>query len=234
MAGPDWMDERLRALGLVEVQHMAQALFADVMARNVIAPGNSERETGYWIGDLARQAFGAAARRTKPVVRSGPHTLLPHEQEAPDRVIGEDDIVIADLRPVLAGYQTQFARTLAFGDDPRKRALVDALPKLFAAGREAFYANSGITGRQLHTEVQAGTTKAGWTPGGWHVGRLVGATSDAPTHTRRVSSFLCSDHDQPLRRTVEGGWQAHWMLEIHLVDEHRGFGGSHKGLLDLA
>ncbi|MBL1087702.1 aminopeptidase P family protein [Streptomyces actinomycinicus] len=227
------MDERLRALGLVEAQRMAQALFADVMARNVIAPGNSEHETGNWIGDLARQVFGTAARRAEPVVRSGPHTVLPYEQELPDRVIGEDDIVVADLGPVLTGYETDFARTLAFGNDPHKHCLIEDLPKIFAAGRDAFYGDSRITGRQLYAEVQAVVAKAGWTLGGWHVGRLVGAPSAANSHTRQVSSFLCTDNDQPLRRSGPGGWQAHWILEIHLVDEHQGFGGSHKGLLDL-
>jgi hypothetical protein len=43
MAAPDRMDERLRALGLVEGQRMAQALFAEVAARGLIAPGRGER-----------------------------------------------------------------------------------------------------------------------------------------------------------------------------------------------
>lgn len=227
------MDERLRALGLVEAQRMAQALFADVVARNVIAPGNSDHETGNWIGDLARQVFVTAAGRAEPVVRSGPRTALPYEQEPPDRVIGEDDIVVADLGPVLTGYETEFARTLAFGDDPHKHRLVEDLPKVFAAGRNAFHADSGITGSQLHAEIQAVAVKAGWTLGGWHIGRSVGAPPAANSHDAHAGSFLCPGNGQALRRTVQGGWQAHWTLEIHLVDEHRGFGGSHKGLLDL-
>ncbi|MEU1408886.1 M24 family metallopeptidase [Streptomyces sp. NPDC005728] len=234
MAGPDRMDERLRALGLVEAQRMAQALFADVMARDLIAPGSSEREASNRIGDLARQVFGTAAPRPGPLVRSGPHTALPYEQDPPDRIIGEDDIVVADLGPVLAGYETTFARTVAFGDDPGKYRLVEDLPEVFAAAREVFHANSGITGRQLHTEVQGIVAKAGWTLGGWHVGCLAGAAPTANSDSSPAGSFLCPDNDQPLRRTVQGGWQAHWILEIHLVDEHQGFGGSHKGLLDLA
>ncbi|MEU5539776.1 M24 family metallopeptidase [Streptomyces sp. NPDC020362] len=234
MAGPDRMDERLRALGLVEAQRMAQALFADVMARGLIAPRSSEREVGNRIGELARQAFGTAPPQPRPLVRSGPHTALPHEQGSPDRVIGEDDIVVADLGPVLADYETDFARTVAFGDDACKHSLVEDLPEVFAAGREAFHADSGITGRHLHAEVQAIVAKAGRTLGGWHVGRLVGSPPTVTSHSAQAGSFLCPDNDQPLRRTVQGGWQAHWILEIHLVDEHQGFGGSHKGLLDLA
>ncbi|MFD9821575.1 hypothetical protein [Streptomyces violascens] len=65
-------------------------------------------------------------------------------------------------------------------------------------------------------------------PGGRRVGHLAGATPAA-----QGDSYIGPDNDQPLRRTTEGGWQAHWVLELHLVDEHRGFGGSFKGLLDL-
>ncbi|MFJ9821898.1 M24 family metallopeptidase [Streptomyces sp. NPDC101151] len=240
MAAPDRMDERLRALGLVEAQRMAQAVFADVMARGLFVPGSSEREAGNRIGDLARQMFGRAARRPGRIVRSGPHTVLPYEQEPPDRVISEDDIVVADLGPVLGGYEADFARTVAFGSDPGKHSLVEDLSKVFAAGREAFHADSGITGGQLHAEARAIAAKAGWTLGGRHIGRLAGTTPTANVHGVRADSpvqadsFLCPDNDRPLRRTVQDGWQAHWILEIHLVDEHRGFGGSHKGLLDLS
>lgn len=174
----------------------AQALFAEITARDVIAPGNSEQETGNWIGDLARQVFGTAARRAEPVVRSGPHTALPYEQEPPDRAIGEDGVVAADLGPVLTGYATEFARTLAFGSDPHKHCLVENLPKVFAAGRDVFHADSGITGRQVHAEVRAVAT-----PGGWHVGRLAGAPPTANSPNTQAGSFLCPDNDQPLRRT---------------------------------
>ncbi|WP_405763498.1 hypothetical protein [Streptomyces sp. NBC_00045] len=42
-----------------------------------------------------------------------------------------------------------------------------------------------------------------------------------------------SNDDLPLLRTTATGWKAHWLLEIHLIDEHAGFGASHKALLDL-
>lgn len=231
MTVPDGMDERLRTLGLVEAERMAQALFADAMARDVIMPGRSAHETGTCMGALARQMFGPAARRTERVIRCGPHTMTPYAPQPPDHVVGEDDIVVVDLGPVLGGYETEFARTVAFGDDPHKHSLVEDLPKVFAAGREAYSNDGGITGRRLYAEVQAVAAKSGWTLGGWHVGHLVGA--DPAAHAHPGHAYLCADNDQPLRRTVQGGWQARWILEIHLIDEHQGFGGTYKGLLDL-
>ncbi len=45
---------------------------------------------------------------------------------------------------------------------------------------------------------------------------------------------MTPDNDTPLRRSDRAGWRTHWILEIHLVDEQRGFGGFHEQLLDLA
>ncbi|WP_162688542.1 MULTISPECIES: M24 family metallopeptidase [unclassified Streptomyces] len=84
------------------------------------------------------------------MVRSGPHTVLSSSQEPPDRVIGEDDIVVVDLGPLLAGHETDFARTVVLGDDPGRHQLVEDLARVGVAAREAFLRDDGITGRQLH------------------------------------------------------------------------------------
>lgn len=189
MAAPDRMDERLRALGLVEGQRMAQALFAEVAARGLIAPGRSEREVSDRIGALAREAPAWGMCGSWRAVRSGPHSALPAGQEPPeDRIITEDDIAIADLGPVLAGYESGFVRTAVIGQDPDKRRLVEDLPRLFAAAREVFHADRTLTGSHLHTEIQTLATKAGWTlgvgtRGTWWGRRMPAAAHSRPTRT---------------------------------------------------
>ncbi|MFG2617014.1 M24 family metallopeptidase [Streptomyces sp. NPDC048507] len=235
MAAPDRMDERLRALGLVEAQRMARGVFAEVVASGLIVPGRTEREADARIRDVAREFLRAAGDRPGRLVRSGPHTVLPYGQDTPDRVIGVDEIVVVDLGPLLAGYETDFARTLVLGDDPRMHRLVADLAAVGAAGREAFLREEAITGRQLHSEVRALASKAGWSLGTWHAGRLTGpapAAGPAPARVRG-EAFVGPDNDRPLRRTVGGGLRAHWILEVRLVDDHQGFGGSFKQLLDL-
>ncbi|EXU92865.1 M24 family metallopeptidase [Streptomyces noursei] len=233
MAVPDRMDEQLRALGLVEAQRTAQDLFAEVVARALVAPGHSEREAADRIGMLSGERFGSAARHRGCLVRSGRHTTLPYGEEPPDLVIGLDDVVVIDLGPLLAASETDFARTVVLGDDPVRKRLCEDLPEVFAAGREAFHAEADITGSQLHSEVKAHAAKAGWALGGWHAGRLVGAPSAANAPGTPADAYVGPGNDRPLRRTVQGGWRAHWILEIHLIDEHHGFGGSYKQLLDL-
>ncbi|MFB6516458.1 M24 family metallopeptidase [Streptomyces sp. NPDC056401] len=233
MAVPDRMDERLRALRLVEEQRMAQAVFAEVIEGGLISPGSTECEVDDRIWDVAGEVFGTAVGWPDRLVRSGPHTMLPYGPCRPDRVIGMDDIVVIDLGPLFAGHETDFARTVVVGDDPGRRRLVEDMAKVGVAAREMFLGQDGITGRQLHAEVRALAGKAGWNLGAGQVGRLCGQAPAVGGSDPEPWSFIGPDNDEPLRRTAAGGWRAHWILEIRLVDDRSGFGGAFKQLLDL-
>ncbi|MCX5193286.1 aminopeptidase P family protein [Streptomyces sp. NBC_00249] len=234
MDGPDRMDEQLRALGLVEAQRKAAALFAEVEARGLVAPGAGEREVSDRIRDLANEMFGTTKHWHKRIVRSGPNTVFPYKENPPDRIIGEDDIAFADFGPVFEEYEADFGRTFVLGDDPVKHRLRDDLPRIFAAGREIFRADPRITGRQLHAGVEALAAEAGWRLGGWHAGHLVGEFPHESVDGARAESYITPDNDHPVRRTDRAGWRCHWILEIHLVDDQHGFGGFHEQLLDLS
>ncbi|MGW5401430.1 M24 family metallopeptidase [Streptomyces sp. NPDC003952] len=235
MTAPDRMDERLRSLRLTEAQRMAHLVFAVAVEDGLLAPGRTEREVDDRIWGVARDVFGSLPDRPGRMVRSGPHTVLPYEPETPSRAIGVDDMVVVDFGPLLAGHETDFARTVLLGDDAGGRKLVEDLAKVGAAAREVFLAEEGITGRELHGEIRGLAAKAGWALGTWHAGRLCGQASAAVDASGvRTDLLVGPDNDRPLRRTVEGGWKAHWIVEIRLVDECQGFGGSFKQLLDLA
>ncbi|WP_445270023.1 M24 family metallopeptidase [Streptomyces sp. DSM 41634] len=234
MAIPDRMDERLRALNLVEGQRKAQTLFAEATRRGLMAAGRSEYEVTDRIGDLARELWGTRVRWPGRIVRSGPHAVLPSgEEPSADRVIGAGDTVTAHFSPLLAGHGTDYTRTTVLGDDPARLRLREDLPAIFAAGRAVFRSDARITGRQLYAELGALADKAGWSLGGRHPGHLAGEAPAANPMCARPDACIGPDNDQPLRRTTSDGWRAHWLLEIHLVDDHAGFAGSHKALLDL-
>lgn len=216
MSVPDRMDERLRALGLVEAQRMAEALFATTAARGLVVPGRSEREASDRIGDLARELFGTAARLPGPLVRSGPHTLLPYGPETSDRVIGEDDVVVAELGSVLAVSEAGFASTLVFGQDPDKHRLALDLPRMFTACREALLADSRITGRGCTPSFRRSRPRRA---GRWPDGTAVTWSGRTP----RRASGTCGRTRTSARRTTgscggpsgEGGkpigfWRSIW------------------------
>ncbi|WP_082527310.1 M24 family metallopeptidase [Kitasatospora sp. MBT63] len=234
MGTPDRMDEQLRALGLVHAQGKAERLFAEVRARGLVAPGAGEREVSDRIRDLANDMFGTTKHWHKRIVRSGPHTLFPYQENPPDRVICEDDIAFADFGPIFEEYEADFGRTFVLGDDPHKHRLRDDLTTVFTAGRAAFHADPRITGRGLYAQVERLAAERGWGLGGWHAGHLVGEFPHETVDGAKAESYITPDNDHPLRRTDRAGRRCHWILEIHLIDEERGFGGFHEQLLDLA
>ncbi|MFI1170481.1 M24 family metallopeptidase [Streptomyces melanogenes] len=227
-------EEARRVAGLVAAQEKAIALFAEVEARGLVAPGVGEREASDRIRDLANDMFGTTKHWHKRIVRSGPNSLLPYRENPPDRIIGEDDVAFADFGPIFEEYEADFGRTYVFGDDPDKHRLLVDLPRVFDAGRAAFAADPDITGKQLHAEVERLAAEAGWTLGIWHAGHLVGEFPHETNDGAKTESYITPDNDNPLRRTDRRGRVCHWILELHFVDERRGFGGFYEQLLDLA
>lgn len=48
-----------------------------------------------------------------------------------------------------------------------------------------------------------------------------------------TESYITPANDTPLRRTDKADRCCHWILEVHLVDWERGFGGFYEELLTL-
>ncbi|MFF8507706.1 M24 family metallopeptidase [Streptomyces sp. NPDC015492] len=229
----DRMDMGLRALRLTEGQRMAQHLYGEVIATEVIRPGRSEEGVDNRIALIAREHFGVRAGLVgRRFVRSGPNTVVGGGW--PGRVIGPQDLVVLDFEPLLAPYETGFARTVALGDDLSGRRLVDDLAVVAAGARAAFRADGSLTGRELHARVRDLAAGAGRRTGSWHCGRLTGTAPAGYAEAMRRESFIGPDNDLPLRRTLEEGWRAHWILEVSLVDESGGRAAVHAELLDLA
>jgi Xaa-Pro aminopeptidase len=226
--------EDRRVEGLVAAQERAIALFAEVEARGLVAPAVGEREASDRIRDLANEMFGTTKHWHKRIIRSGPNTLAPYRDSPPDRVIGSDDIAFADFGPIFEEYEADFGRTYVFGDDPDKHRLLRDLPRIFDAGRAVFAADPEITGRRLHAEVERLAAEAGWTIGIWHAGHLVGEFPHETNDGAKAASYITPDNVDRLRRTDRAGRACHWILELHLVDRERGFGGFYEQVLDLA
>lgn len=232
MSQPVTEDERTTRL--LAAQTTAEQLFAEVEARHLIAPGTTERAASDAVRDLAAEMFGTARFWHKRVVRAGPNTLLPYRHNPPDRVIGEDDIAFVDLGPLFGDWEADVGRTYVLGDDPVKHQLAADLPRLFEAGRAYAAAEPDLTGAQLYARVGQLAQEAGWEFGNEHCGHLVGEFPHERIAGQGLSCYLAPGNDEPLRRLDAEGRRCHWILEIHLVDRERGFGGFHEQLLALA
>ena len=132
--------------GLIDAEARVAALFRAVEEAGVIAPGVLDSEATQAVVDLAAARFGVKRHWHKRIVRSGPHTLQPYQENPPDREMTDDDIVYADFGPVFDDWEGDFGRTWVIGTDPDKLRLRDDLALVFEAGKRAFEAHPDITG----------------------------------------------------------------------------------------
>jgi Xaa-Pro aminopeptidase len=225
--------EAKRATRLLDAQAKAEALFHEVEARGLIAPGESETDVSDRIRDLAHELYGVSRFWHKRIVRAGENTLLPYKHNPPDRPIAADDIVFLDFGPLFEEWEADFGRTFVLGTDPGKLRLRDDLATIFAAGRRHFEADPEITGEQLYAEIARLAEAAGWEFGNRHAGHLVGEFPHERINGDEIEYYITPGSTDPMRRRDRAGRLCHWILEVHLVDRARGFGGFYEELLDL-
>ncbi|MEP9413312.1 M24 family metallopeptidase [Gordonia sp. VNQ95] len=166
--------ETERAARLLDAQAKAESLFQEVTDRGMIRAGVTERELSNEIRDLAADMFGVTRHWHKRIVRAGENTLETYRANPPDRVIADDEIAFLDFGPIFEEWEADFGRTFVLGDDPAKHALAQALPVIWAAGREYFRTTPDMTGAQLFDHVVALSEDAGFIFGGQIAGHLVG------------------------------------------------------------
>jgi Xaa-Pro aminopeptidase len=223
-----------RIASLRDAERKAHQLFDEVVARGLIVPGVTERELSDQIRNLADEMFGNRRFWHKRIVRAGVNTMAPYEENPPNRVIDADDIVFLDFGPIFADWEADFGRTYVLGDDPVKHRLADDLPRIWEAGRAHFAANPDITGAQLFSYVTTLIADAGWGHATEHAGHLVGEFPHERINGDELESYIAPANENPMRRSDAAGQDCHWILEVHLVDRQRGFGGFYEQLLDIS
>src|SRR5262245_2905846 len=130
--------ETLRIAELRKAQNRASELFKEIETRKLIRPGVTERALNEEIFSLAKESFGTTTHWHKRIVRAGPNTLLPYDENPPERTIEADDILFLDLGPVFEQWEADFGRTFVLGSDPRKLKLRDDSVRAFALGKKYF------------------------------------------------------------------------------------------------
>lgn len=233
MGNPAKADEDLRTEMLLDAQNRAEQLFDEIERSGMIRAGVGERQLSDEIRDLAAEMFGVERHWHKRIVRAGENTLQPYKKNPPDRTIADDDIVFCDFGPIFDRWEADFGRTFVLGDDERKHALRDDLPRVWAKGREYFDLHPDITGAELFDHVVDLSHEAGWEFGGTIAGHLVGEFPHEKIAGDAIESYIAPGSDNPMRRTDRTGRVCHWILEVHLTDPERRFGGFHEELLDI-
>ncbi|KAI0888487.1 Creatinase/aminopeptidase [Annulohypoxylon maeteangense] len=211
-------EEQERANYLLDAQSKAVSLFAEIEEK-LIRPGISEKQLSDEIHALGEKRHGVRTHWHKRVVRSGPNTLLPFEDNPPDRVIEADDILYVDLGPVFEKYEADFARTFVLGDDPEKIKLRDSLEPVWRKVKERFDVESTtMTGDRLYEIACEEAKNAGWEFGAWLAGHLVGQFPHERIPRDKQRLYITKGNEEVMVTPGSDKHRRHWILEIHLRD----------------
>jgi len=225
------MNDGERRAALVAAETRALALFDAIEAGGLIAPGRTERQVEDDIAALAERDFGVSRHWHRRLVRAGPNTLAISSDHPAARTIEADDTVYVDLGPVVEDWEADIGRSYALGDSADKRRLVADLPRVFERVQDHYHASPDITGAALFDFAVQAADEAGWAFGGQIAGHLIGEFPHARWPGDRERMRIWPAHTEPMRGKDHRGRALNWILEIHLVDRARTFGGFYERLL---
>ena len=220
-----------RRAALVAAEAKALVMFDAIEAEGLIAPGRTEDEVAKAIFALAEARFGVVQHWHRQIVRSGPNTLTTAADYPDARTIEPDDTVYVDLGPVFEEWEADIGRTYAVGPDPEKHRLTADLPRVFEQVQRHYYASPNITGSELYVYAQAAADRAGWLFGGAIAGHWVGEFPHSRWPGERSRMAIWPGNLASMRTPDHLGRERNWILEIHLVDRARTFGGFYERLL---
>ncbi|HZZ89075.1 MAG TPA: M24 family metallopeptidase [Caulobacteraceae bacterium] len=220
-----------RRAALLEAQGKALALFEAIEAGGLIAAGRDEREVEDAIGELAERLLGVKQHWHRRIVRSGPNTLTTAADHPDSRTIGEDDTVYVDLGPVFEAWEADIGRTYAVGPTAEKHRLVGDLPRVFERVQRHYNETPAITSAELYAFAQQAADAHGWVFGGAIAGHLVGEFPHGRWPIERSQTAIWPGNTEVMRGEDHLERERHWILEIHLVDRDRTFGGFYEQLL---
>jgi Xaa-Pro aminopeptidase len=186
------------------------------------------------IHKLGQERYGVRTHWHKRVVRSGPNTLRPFDDNPPDRIVEADDILVVDLGPVFEEWEADFGRTFVFGSDPAKLRLRDNLEPVWLAVRDEFRENQDtMTGEQLFEIAKAEAENAGFKWGAEIAGHIVGRFPHERIPKDKITLYITGGNGDRMLQPGKEGYMRHWILEIHLRDPSGMFGGFYEQLLTV-
>jgi Xaa-Pro dipeptidase len=222
-----------RATALLQAQQKADELFKAVENERVIRAHVLESQINQDIYDLAERMFGISTYWHKRIVRAGRNTLAPYDENPPDLMVGEDDILFLDLGPVFEEWEADFGRTFVIGSDPVKLKLRDDIAKAFAEGKKYFQDHPDVTAVELFKYAEKLAAQYGWEFGGAIAGHLIGQFPHERIPGDKVTLYVHPDNPRRMRGLDANGQERHWILEIHFVDRARQIGGFYEELLTV-
>jgi len=216
---------------LQEAEQKAAHLFQIAEQRGLIVAGKTEKQLNGEVFELAKELFGIEKYWHKRIIRSGPNTLQPYNENPPDLMIQQDDILFFDFGPIFEDWEADFGRTYVIGNDPMKLKLKKDIELAWQEGKEWFHRQTSLTGAEFYHYAVGLAGRYGWTYGGEIAGHLIGQFPHERLETGNYGLYVHPGNHHDMLVPDTDGRQRHWILEIHFVDTGRQIGGFFEQLL---
>ncbi len=216
---------------LIEAEGIAVKLFQEIELRGLIIPGKSEKQLNTEIFALANELFGIEKYWHKRIVRSGANTLSPYDENPPNLIIREDDILFFDFGPVIEDWEADLGRTYVIGNDPLKHKLKNDIETAWHEAKGWFNKQTSLTGAAFYNYVAGLSSKYGWEFGGQIAGHLIGEFPHEKLDPGNYSLYVHPENNNDMFLPDENGNKRDWILEVHFVDRDKKIGGFFEQLL---
>lgn len=216
---------------LLEAEQKAARLFSEIEKRDIISPGKTEKQVNTEIFDLAFSMFGIKKYWHKRIVRAGENTLRPYDDNPPDLIIQENDIVFLDFGPIFEDWEADYGRTFVIGNDPYKIKLKNDIETAWCEVRDWFKQQKELTASQFFQHIKATAKKYGWEYGGPIGGHLIGQFPHERIEPDSYLLYIHPENHNSMFELDQNGNKRHWILEIHFIDSDKRIGGFFEQLL---
>jgi Xaa-Pro dipeptidase len=220
-------------LKLKDAQDKAETLFNTAHERGYFSSNQTEKNLNEKIYALALELYGIRKYWHKRIVRSGPNTLHPYDENPENLLIKDDDIFFLDFGPVFEDWEADLGRTYVLGNDPYKRKLSQDIVAGFEKGKQFYKKNPDITGAEFYQYSVEAAKGFGWEFGGGIAGHIIGNFPHKEIIGSETLHYVHPDNHQSMSTPDQFGNKRHWIYEIHYVDREKQIGGFFEQLLTI-
>lgn len=216
---------------LIKAEKIALQLFKTAEKQNLIIAGKSEEQLNNEIFNLASEMFGIEKHWHKRIVRSGENTLFPYNENPPNKILKEDDILFFDFGPIIENWEADLGRTYVIGNNTQKLKLKDDVEKAWNETKMWFNSKKTLKASELFEFVVQKANEFGWQFGGEIAGHLIGEFPHERLEPGNYQLYVHPENHNDMFLHDTNGNKRHWILEIHFIDKKNKIGGFFEQLL---
>ena len=217
---------------LNHAQDFSIHFFKAIEEKKLIVAGKTEAQLNEEVCGLALKEFGIRKHWHKKIVRTGVNTLSVYNDDPPNRVIAEDDILFIDLGPVVGSYEADIGRTYVLGNDSRKLKLKNDVETAWYEIQAWYRQQTSLKACALFQFATRKANQYGWTFGGTIAGHIIGKyPHEQPIDPQSLELDIHPYNPNDMFLTDENGEKRHWVLELLFVDKKDEIGAFFEQLL---